>query len=74
MSLHALLDRDFGSIPELIRAHAARAPAQAALIQDARQLTFGALDALLDRVAAGLARDGITPGDAIAIVAATALV
>jgi long-chain acyl-CoA synthetase len=73
MWLQPLLAQDFGTIPELIRVHARRAPQHPALIMDEQQLDFGALDLLMDRVAAGLSRDGLGPGDAIAIVAATSL-
>jgi acyl-CoA synthetase (AMP-forming)/AMP-acid ligase II len=63
----------FGTLSDLICSHAARAPSHAALRQDGRELSYGALDALLDRVAAALQRDGLVPQDAIAICAGTSL-
>jgi long-chain acyl-CoA synthetase len=72
-SLQNLLAADFGTIPELIRAHARHTPAHPALIMDEQQLDYAALDALMDRVAGGLARDGVAAGDTIAILAATSL-
>jgi long-chain acyl-CoA synthetase len=68
-----LLDLGFGTLPTLIRGHAQRDPRHAALVHDGRTLTFGALDTLMDRVAAALQRDGIAPQDVIAICAGTSL-
>ena len=73
MSIEELLAQDFGSIPDLIREHARVRPGHAALVQDATRVDFGTLDAQMDRVAASLARDGVRPGDAIAICAATSI-
>jgi long-chain acyl-CoA synthetase len=67
------LSRDYGTVADLIRAHAAERPQRIALIEGERQLDFAALDALMDRIAAALQRDGIGPGSAIAIVAGTSL-
>ena len=63
----------FRAIPELIREHAARRPQQTALLLgDGTGLSYGELDAFMDRVAAALQRDGLQPGvDAIAICAAS---
>ena len=73
MSIEALLAKEFGTIPELIRALAELQPAHPALIQEDRRLDFAALDALMDRVAASLQRDGLVPGDVIAICAMTSI-
>ena len=59
----------FETIAERIRAHAKARPAQRALVQGDETLDYGTLDALMDRVAASLQRDGAQPGDAIAICA-----
>ena len=59
----------FRSIPELIREHARARPQQAALVLGDERLGYGELDALMDRVAASLQRDGVAPGEAIAICA-----
>ena len=69
----ALLARDFGTLPDLIRLHAATDPRRIALIHEDRQLDYGALDALIDRVAASLQRDGLHEEDAIAICAANSI-
>jgi long-chain acyl-CoA synthetase len=73
MSIQELLDQEFATIPELIRAHAELRPRRAALIQDDRQLDFAALDACMDRVGVALQRDAVRPGDVIAICAATSI-
>ena len=66
-------DIGFGTLPDLIRAHAASRPDQAALVQDGRMVTYSELDALMDRVAASLQRDGIRPQQSIAICAGTSI-
>jgi long-chain acyl-CoA synthetase len=60
---------DFRAIPDLIREHAAAQPQHTALACGDERLDYAALDALMDRVAASLQRDGCKPGDAIAICA-----
>ena len=67
MTIETLLLQDFGLIPELIAAHARARPAHPALIEAAEQLSFGELDARMDRVAAALQRDGLGVGDVVAI-------
>jgi acyl-CoA synthetase (AMP-forming)/AMP-acid ligase II len=67
----AALDRDFGVIADLVRLHAHESPARPALVDPARTLGYGELDALMDRIAASLQRDGLGAGDAIAICAAS---
>ena len=61
----------FRNIAELVREHATARPEQPALVQGDTVLTYGALDALMDRVAAALQRDGVQPGAAIALCGAT---
>jgi acyl-CoA synthetase (AMP-forming)/AMP-acid ligase II len=59
----------FRTISDLVHEHARARPAHAALVQGDDVLSYAALDALMDRIAATLQRDGIVPGDAIAICA-----
>jgi acyl-CoA synthetase (AMP-forming)/AMP-acid ligase II len=59
----------FGNFAELVRDYARERPAHAALIQDERALDYAALDAAMDRVARALQRDGIGPGDSVAMCA-----
>jgi len=71
MSPDLMLDRDFGLVADLVRGYAQERPQYPALIHDGLVLTYGALDSLMDRVAASLQRDGIQPGEVIAICAAS---
>ena len=64
-------DLAYQAIPDRIRQHAQQRPEQAALLQGDERLSYAALDALMDRIAASLQRDGLQPGDAIAICAHT---
>ena len=63
------LDTEFGSIPDLIHQIALQSPRQRALVQGERSISYATLDALMDRTASALQRDGFHPGDVIAICA-----
>ncbi|MBL8544819.1 MAG: acyl--CoA ligase [Hyphomonadaceae bacterium] len=63
----------FTPLPEMIRALAKSAPEKIALIQDERQLSYGDLDEMMDRVAAALQREGIKPAESVAICAGTSI-
>ena len=67
------MQHEFGLIADLICLHARQAPERLALIDDARQLSYGELDSLMDRVAASLQHGGLQAGDAIAICAASSV-
>ena len=71
--MNDLNSQDFGVITELIREHAQARGSQAALVDDRRSLDYAGLDRLMDRVAAALQRDGLQPGDSIAICAASSV-
>ncbi|MEO8524585.1 MAG: class I adenylate-forming enzyme family protein [Caldimonas sp.] len=66
-------DHDFGLVADLIRDHARRDPGHAALVDEQRTISYGELDALMDRIAAALQRDGVLPREAIAICAAASV-
>jgi long-chain acyl-CoA synthetase len=68
-----VLEGSFNTIPHLIRLHAGANPSRPALIQEGASLNYAELDALMDRVVAALQRDGIKPGEAIAICASTSI-
>ncbi|MDB5432355.1 MAG: 4-coumarate--CoA ligase [Caulobacter sp.] len=72
-TLEQMMSADFGTVPDLIRGHAAERPDHPALLQGGASLSYGQLDALMDRVAAGLQRDGIKPTEAISICATTSI-
>lgn len=59
----------FRNIADLIAEHARERPSAIALAQDGTRLSYAELDGFMDRVAASLQRDGLQPGDAIAICA-----
>ena len=67
----------FRAIPDLIHEHARAAPGRRALAQatgagiDA--IDYATLDDRMDRVAGALQRDGLRPGDTIAVCAATSI-
>lgn len=69
MGVEAELAQPFGDFTALVRRHALERPRAAALIHRERVVTFAELDALVDRVAATLQREGVAPREAIAICA-----
>jgi long-chain acyl-CoA synthetase len=73
MSAETLLASDFGPLRDLIHAHAVERPDHPAIVEGTRTLTYGALAALMDRVAVALQRDGVRGGDVVAICAPTSM-
>jgi long-chain acyl-CoA synthetase len=73
MTAATMLEQEFGTVPDLIRAHAAKRPGHPALIHDDRVLDFAALDTRMDEVSTALQREGLDAGDAIAICAGTSI-
>jgi long-chain acyl-CoA synthetase len=63
----------FRAIADLAREHAFARPAHTALIHGERSVTWAQLNAMMDRVAASLQRDGVKPRQSIAICAANSL-
>ena len=64
-----LLDTEFGTLPDLIRANARANPAKVAIADGDAQVTYEELDRTMDRVAAALQRDGTKQRQAVASVA-----
>ncbi|MBS0302563.1 MAG: acyl--CoA ligase, partial [Proteobacteria bacterium] len=62
-------DTPFRTLPDLIGEHARLRPNHPALRDEHDTLSYAELDALMDRIAAALQRDGVQPGQAIAICA-----
>lgn len=60
---------DFAVIADLVHAHAVDAPQRPALLQGDCTLDYAEMDAQVDRVAWALQRDGLQPGEAIAVCA-----
>lgn len=69
----ALLEQPFGTIPELIRAHARTQGDRIALGDALHAIDYATLDKWLDRVAAALQRDGLHTREAVAICATNSL-
>ena len=63
----AVPEASFRLVADLVREHAAQRPAACALRGGDQQLSYGELDALMDRIAAALQREGVRPGDAVAL-------
>ena len=60
MSVEDYLKEEFGTLSHLIALHAAEQPDHVALVLDDRSVTYAELDAVADRVAAAMQRDGGT--------------
>ena len=63
-----LLATEFATLPDLIRAHARDTPDKIAVADGEGRVTYAELDRLMDRVAAGLQRDGTAQHQAVATV------
>ena len=63
----SLLSREFATLPELVRAHAAARPDAIAVADAARRLSWTELDGMADRIAARLQADGLTIGARVAL-------
>ena len=68
-----LMPQSFGQITDLIGQHAASMPDHIALIEGDQRLSYAELDALMNRIAHALHRDGCQAGDAIALCAAPSI-
>ncbi|WP_093510374.1 class I adenylate-forming enzyme family protein [Sphingopyxis sp. YR583] len=62
-----MLDGDFATLPDLVRAHAAERPDAVAAADAVRRLSWSELDQLTDRIAARLQQDGFAKGERTAI-------
>ncbi|MEG3083592.1 class I adenylate-forming enzyme family protein [Sphingomonas sp. PB2P12] len=65
-----MLASGFATLPDLIRAHALERGDRTAVADAQGSIDYRTLDAMMDRVATALQRDGVAPGTAVAIVAA----
>lgn len=73
MSIDDFAESAFQTVPDLIHAAAVERPSQTALVQGERVLDYASLDALMNRVAAALQREGLRPGEAVAICATSSI-
>ena len=63
-----LLARPFGTLPDLIRHHAASQPAKLAIADGDTKVSYAELDTAMDRAAAALQRDGTAQRQSVAMV------
>ena len=73
VSYPVTLESPFTTLPELLGMNARYRATHPAVIQNDQQLTYGELDVQVNRAVAALQRDGLQPGDAIAICAANSI-
>ena len=73
MKAHELVERPFGTIAALVRAHARERPAAPALLDDGRRLDYATLDGAMDAIAASLREAGVAPRETVAICAANSI-
>ena len=67
------LETPFTTLPALIRLHARERAEHPALVQDGRVINYRELDRLADQFAAALQRDGVQPGQSVAICSANSI-
>jgi len=65
--------QEFGTLDELFRMRVTEHPDRVAAICADRQVTFEELDALADRIASSLQRDGVQPGHMVSICASSSI-
>ena len=65
-----ILAQPFGTLPELIAAHARERGDKPAVVHGDAALSYAQLDARMDAIAAALQRDGLVKAQAVAIVGA----
>lgn len=68
-----LLAADFTDHSELFRAHAAEQPDKIAIADEEGRISWGELDALVDRIAARLQAEGVGKGGTVAIAGANSI-
>ncbi|HEY8573827.1 class I adenylate-forming enzyme family protein [Phenylobacterium sp.] len=73
MTAEDLLAQDFGTIADVIRAQAQVLGDKPALVDARRTVSYAELDALMDRIAAALQRDGVGKADVAAICASSSV-
>ena len=66
-------DSPFVDLTAMIRQRAAEHGARAAIVCDDETVTFAALEAMIDRCAAALQRDGLSPEDVVAVCASSSI-
>ena len=67
MNLETLRSAEFANLPDIVRAHAAMQPDAIAVADPDIRYNWAELDALADRIASRLQREGVGPGRAVAL-------
>jgi acyl-CoA synthetase (AMP-forming)/AMP-acid ligase II len=74
MTIPSMIAADYGVMGDILRERAAETPDHPAVIMETGEaVTYAAFDALADRVAAALQRDGVQPGEAVAVCALSSI-
>ena len=73
MRLEDIVEAPFVPFSDILRAHGARRGDAIALADETSRVSWRELDGLIDRVAAALQRDGVRPGEPVAIVGANSV-
>jgi long-chain acyl-CoA synthetase len=73
MSVEQILAQDFGTLADVIREQALELGDKPALVDAQRTLSYAELDALMDRIATALQREGVGNADVAAICATTSV-
>jgi acyl-CoA synthetase (AMP-forming)/AMP-acid ligase II len=73
-SITAMMSADYGVMGDILRLRTVENPDHLAVIMETGEaVTYGQFDALVDRVAAALQRDGVQPGEAVAVCALSSI-
>ncbi len=73
MTAQDLLTSEFATLPDILREQAKERGEKIAVADDRATYSYAELDALMDRIAAALQRDGVEQRQAIAIVSASSI-
>lgn len=73
-TIAAMMSADYGTMGDILRERAKEGPNHPAVVMETGEsVTYWALDVLADRVAAALQRDGVKPGEAVAVCALSSI-
>jgi acyl-CoA synthetase (AMP-forming)/AMP-acid ligase II len=74
MTIAAMMSADYGTLGDILRLRAQEGPNHPAVIMETGEsVSYAQFDALADRVAAALQRDGVNPGEAVAVCALSSI-
>ena len=73
MQLEEIVEAEFVPFSDILRAHGSRRGDAIAMADETSRVSWAELDATVDRVAAALQRDGVQPGEPVAMVGANSV-